>query len=114
MYHILPELKLRGIFPAVYFVNTNTPEERVQLLLLKNNLANVQTTAKHVKKSNVNRYVLRPRGTFCNSKYIKLDNFCQSEFLAYYTFENKPSKTGEYQPDELDDKLIENNHEECS
>ena len=34
--------------------------------------------------------------------------------LAYYTFENKSSNTGEYQPDELDDNLIENNHEECS
>ena len=32
MYHILPELKLRRIFPAVYFVNTNSPEERVQVL----------------------------------------------------------------------------------
>ena len=30
--HILPELKLRRIFPAVYFVNTNLPEERIQVL----------------------------------------------------------------------------------
>ena len=27
--HILPELKLRRIFPAVHFVNTNLPEEKV-------------------------------------------------------------------------------------
>ena len=33
VYHILPELKLSRIFPAVYFVNTNLPEERVQVLL---------------------------------------------------------------------------------
>ena len=39
--------------------------------------------------------------------------FCK-RFLAYYTLENKPNKTCEYQPDELDDNLIENNHEECS
>ena len=26
VYHILPELKLQRIFPAVYFVNTNHPE----------------------------------------------------------------------------------------
>ena len=25
--HILPELKLKRIFPAVYFVNTSLPEE---------------------------------------------------------------------------------------
>ena len=29
IYHILPELKLRGIIPTVHFVNTNLPEERV-------------------------------------------------------------------------------------
>ena len=27
--HILPELKLRRIFPAVHVVNTNLPEEKV-------------------------------------------------------------------------------------
>ena len=32
-YHILPEMKLRKIFPAYYFVNTNPPEDRVQVLL---------------------------------------------------------------------------------
>ena len=50
----------------------------------------------------------------CNDKYSILVNFCYSEFLANYTFKNKPIKTGEYQSDELDDNLIENNHEECS
>ena len=56
----------------------------------------------------------RPNATFCNGKYSMVDDFCYTEFLAYYTLGNKPSKTGEYQPDELDDNLIENNHEECS
>ena len=31
--HILPKVELRRIFPAVYFVNTNRPEKRVQELL---------------------------------------------------------------------------------
>ena len=44
VYNILPELKLRRIFQAVYFVNTNLPEQRVQVLLSEN-LANYQTTA---------------------------------------------------------------------
>ena len=39
MYHILPELKLRRIFPAVYFVNTNPPEERVQVLISEKELS---------------------------------------------------------------------------
>ena len=33
VYHILPGLKLRRIFPSVYFVNLNLPEERVKVLL---------------------------------------------------------------------------------
>ena len=33
--------------------------------------------------------------------------------MAYYTLENKSNKICEYQPDELDDNLIENNNEEC-
>ena len=33
---------------------------------------------------------------------------CYVEFLAYYTLENKSSNSCEYQPDELDDSLIEN------
>ena len=66
------------------------------------------------KKSNIDRYMERPSATFCNGKYSILDNFCYAEFLAYYTFENKPSNTGEYQPEGLDDNSIENNHEECS
>ena len=32
-YHILPELKLSRIFPAVYFTKVNLTEERVQVLL---------------------------------------------------------------------------------
>ena len=50
----------------------------------------------------------RPSATICNGKYSVLDDFCYSDFLAYYTLENKSSKTSEYQPDELDDNLIEN------
>ena len=55
----------------------------------------------------------RPSATFCNGKYSIVDDFCCVEFLAYYTLENKPSKNRGYQPDEFDDYLIENNHEEC-
>ena len=35
-------------------------------------------------------------------------------FVSISPLENKSSKTGKYQPDELDYNLIENNHEECS
>ena len=56
----------------------------------------------------------RPKATFCYGKHCVLNHFCCAEFLAYYTLENKSTKTCEYLPDELDNNLIENNHEECS
>ena len=40
VYHILSDLKLSRIFPAVYFNNINLLEERVQVLLPKRNLVN--------------------------------------------------------------------------
>ena len=33
--------------------------------------------------------------------------FCYAEYLIYYTFENKSDKSYEYQPDGLDENLIE-------
>ena len=54
------------------------------------------------------------RTTFCNGKYIVLNDLRYAWFLAYYTLGNKSSKTCEYQPDELDDNLTQNKYEECS
>ena len=39
VYHMLPELKLRRIFPPVYLVNTILPEERVQVLFSEKELS---------------------------------------------------------------------------
>ena len=115
VYHILPELKLSTIFPTVYFVNTNLPEERVQVLLPEKELSRLPDDSTNVfKRSNIDRYMERPSATFCNGKYRVLNDFCHAEFLAYYTLENKSNMTYEYQPDELDDNLIENNIKECS
>ena len=53
---ILPELKLRRIFPAVYFVNTNLPEERVQILLSEKKLSELPDDSPNIfKKSNIDR-----------------------------------------------------------
>ena len=70
VYQNLPELKLRRIFPAVYFVNTNLPEERVQVLLSeKKNSLNYQIIAQIFSRNQVDRYVERPIETFFNGKY---------------------------------------------
>ena len=38
VYHILPELHLRKIFPGVFFANSNLPEERTKILLTEDEL----------------------------------------------------------------------------
>ena len=101
VYHILPELKLRRIFPAVYFVNINPPEERVKVLFSEKELSDLPDHSPNIfKKSNIDRYMKRPSATFCNGKYSIAEDFCYAEFLAYYTLENKSSKTCNYQQDE--------------
>ena len=90
VYHILSELKLRRIFPAVCFVNTNLPEERVQILLSEKERSKLPGDSPNIfKKLNIDRYKERPNATFCNGKFGVLNNFCYAEFLAYYTLESK-------------------------
>ena len=111
----MPELKLRRIFPAGYFPNTNLPEEKVQVLPSEKKLSELLDYSPNIfKKSNFDRYVERPSATFCNGKYSASNDFCYAEFLSYYTLENKSSNSCEYQTDESDDSLIEKNHEESS
>ena len=69
VYHILPEMKLRRIFPAVDFVNTNPPEKRVQVLLSEKELSEPPENSPNIfKKSNIDRYMERTNATFCNRK----------------------------------------------
>ena len=115
VYHVLPELKLRRVFPAVQFVNTNLPEERVKVLLSEKELNELPDDSPNIfKKSNVERYIDRPDKLFLGGKYRILDDFCYAEFSAYYINDTNRLKDSdsEYQPDELQDKLIDNNHEE--
>ena len=86
VYHILSELKLRRILPAVYFVNTNLSEERVQVLLSEKELRELPDDRPNdFKKSNIYCYMERPNATFFNEKFGVLNDFCYTEFLAYCT-----------------------------
>ena len=70
VYHILPELRLRRIFLAVYFVDTNPPEERVKILLCGKELNELPVYSQNIfKKSYIDRYMERPSATFRNGKY---------------------------------------------
>lgn len=56
----------------------------------------------------------RLSATFCNGEYSVFNGFSYAGFPAYWTLKTKSNKTCECQPDELDDNLMENNHEEYS
>ena len=95
------------------FFNTNPRDGGVQVLLPQKELSKLLDDSPNIfKKSYIDCYMERKNATFCNRKYSMLDDFCYAEFLVYYTPENKSSKTGKYNPDELDDNLLENNHKE--
>ena len=84
LYHILPELNLRRIFPAVCLVNTNSPEERIQVLLSEKELRELPGNNPNIfNKSSIDCYMEKPSATFCNGKYSILDDFCYAEFLTY-------------------------------
>ena len=94
VYHVLPELKLRRIFPAVCFVKTNLPEERVKVFLSEKELSELPDDSSNIfKKSNIDRYIEKPNATFYHGKYSALNYFCYAEFLAYYTLESKSNNT---------------------
>ena len=65
-------------------------------------------------RSNIDLYLERASAIFCIGKFRILNDFCYAEFVAYYTLENKSNKACGYQPEELDDNLIEINHKEFS
>ena len=88
VYHNLPELMLRRVFPAGYFVNTNLSEERVQVLFSEKGRRELPDNRQNIfRKSNIYHYAERPSPTLCNKKYDVKNYFCYPEFLAYYTLE---------------------------
>ena len=112
VYHILPELKLRRIFPTVQFVDTNLLEKRIQILLPQKERSKLPKGSQNIfKRSNIDCYMEKPSATLCNGKYNVLNDFRYAEFLAYYTREDKSYLTCENYSDVLDDNMIESNHE---
>ena len=61
VYHVLPELKLRRIFLAVHFVDTNLTLERFQVLLSEKERKELPDNGlNNFKKSNIGRCMERP------------------------------------------------------
>ena len=107
VYYNLPELKLRRIFPAAYFVKKN-PSEKKKVNKPPDDSLSI------FNKSSIDCCIERPSATFYSVKYSILNDFCYAEIAAYYILQNKSTKIGKCQPDKLGDNLIENNHEKSS
>ena len=74
----------------MYFVSTNHPERRVQVLLREIELSKLPEDSPNIfKGSDIGCYMERQCATFCEGKYSVLNTFGDAELLAYYTLKNK-------------------------
>ena len=61
VYHILPELHLRRVFPGAQFVNTNLPEEHSKIFQTEEELYSLpEDSTDTFKRNNIDRYLARP------------------------------------------------------
>ena len=109
VYHILPSQWLRKTFPGVIFANSNIPKKHLQLCLAKHEISELPEDSKKIFKRNTfDRYIDRPNLTSSSSKFAVLDAFCFAEFSRYYYLPSNPKyKENDYQPEELDDEIVE-------
>ena len=67
VYHILPELHLRRVYPGMQFVNTSLPEECSKLLQTEEQLSSLPEDSTDIfKRNNIGRYLARPSVSFCD------------------------------------------------
>ena len=77
VYCILPEFKLRRVFPTNYFDNIDIPGERKETFLSEMELKELLGGSSHIfKKSNIDRFINIPNAIFNSGKWRALNNFC--------------------------------------
>ena len=85
VFHILPEVWLRKIFPGVIFANSSTPDRRYKIFRNEEEMSELSVDSTDVFKRNMlDRYIDRSNVTFANGRYTALDKFYYAEFLRYY------------------------------
>ena len=107
VYHIMPELWLRKIFPGVLYANSSLPEKRVKMILSEKEISELPEDSVDLYKRNmIDRYVDRPG----HGIYEIVNQLCFSAFIKHYQLEPRPIEN-DCQPEELMDGVIEVNHE---
>ena len=111
VYHILAGQWLRKTFPGVIFANSNVPEKRYRICRDEKDISELPEDSTDIFKRNmIDRYIDRPNLSFGDGKYSIVDSFCFAEFLRYYYLAPFKSKDNDYQPEILQDDLVEHNH----
>ena len=77
VYHCLPELWFRKVFPGVIYANTNIPKKRFIVLRSQKEIGDLPDDSNDIFKRNMLE-------SFCNGHYGVLNNFCYAEFLRFY------------------------------
>ena len=111
LYRMLPELNLKGVFPAFFMLAQILQWKEFKYYFFKNNVANYQRIDQTFLRNQIFIAIWKEQvQQFCNEKYSLLDDFSYAEVLVFYIRRNESSKTCDYQSDELDYIFIENNN----
>ncbi|XP_066926174.1 uncharacterized protein [Clytia hemisphaerica] len=110
VYLTMPELWLRKLYPGVTFANTNVPEKRFRMCLSEDEISQLPEDSTAIfKKNMLDRYCDRP--TDRSGAYKSVVEMCYAEFLRFYTVVYEECNENDCQPNQLEDDLIESNHQ---
>ena len=77
VYHCLPELWLRKVFPGVISANTNLPDKRLKVHRSKEEISSLPDDSEDIFKKNIlDRYMDRPGEPFLNGCYDCVTFLC--------------------------------------
>ena len=109
VYHCLPELWLRWVFPGVIYTNTNIPEKHCEILRSQQKISELPDESEDIfKKNMVDRYMDRPDEKFQNGKFASVNSLCYAEFLRYY-YVSTISNENDWQPVKRTDDILGTN-----
>ena len=96
-------------FQGVIFANSNTPEKCFRTCLAEHDISELPEYSKKIFKQNrVDWYIDWSNLTSSSGKFAVLDAFCFAEFSWYHYLPSNPKhKENDYQPEELDDEIVE-------
>ena len=79
----MSEVRLRKMFPRVFFLNSNLPEKFYKIFKKKGKIDELPDDSTDLFQRNMlDRYLDQPTRGFENGKYNIIDQLCFAEFLS--------------------------------